>query len=390
MKKILYSILLTLFALFPTSIFAAGDISVSPTSLTIEKGSSKTFTITAYNTIGDVSIETKDNSIASISTNQWSTGMVEEKQNKTGTITVTANEVGTTEIVLKTDAATFDEEEIIKTLTVKITVAAPKSSDANLASITIDNKSITDFNKNTTTYTLSNTDSSTITIDAKTVDSKAKISGAGTKKLSYGLNKFDIVVTAENGTKKTYTIKITRNDLRSKNNSLETLTINNKVIKLNENTTSYELKVDNKTENLDIKAKAKDSKASIKINKPETLSVGENIVTITVTAENGTAKSYKIKVIKESKIANITPNEDTTIEEDNNDQSNVIIEEEPDNNINDNIDNNDIIVPENKDSKSNKGIIIIIIIILILIALIIIYLKKKEQDKKTSKNKKRK
>ena len=39
MKKILYSILLALFVLFPVSVLAEGYVSVSPSSLTIEQGS---------------------------------------------------------------------------------------------------------------------------------------------------------------------------------------------------------------------------------------------------------------------------------------------------------------------------------------------------------------
>jgi len=56
MKKIFYSILLSLFILLPVNVLAKGGVSLSTNSLTIEEGSSKTFIITAYNTIGDVSI----------------------------------------------------------------------------------------------------------------------------------------------------------------------------------------------------------------------------------------------------------------------------------------------------------------------------------------------
>ncbi len=51
-----------------------------------------------------------------------------------------------------------------------------------------------------------------IKIDAKTVSSKATVSGTGTKTLNAGRNVFDIVVTAENGNKKTYRITISRSE----------------------------------------------------------------------------------------------------------------------------------------------------------------------------------
>ena len=73
-----------------------GNITVSPNSLTIESGSSTTITLSAYNAIGDVSIESKDNNIAVVDTNKWFTGMVEEKETKTGVIKITGKSVGTT------------------------------------------------------------------------------------------------------------------------------------------------------------------------------------------------------------------------------------------------------------------------------------------------------
>ena len=126
MKKVLCgicSVILALFVLFPVSVFAEGYISASPTSLTIEQGSSKTFTITAYNAIGDVSIESNNSDVASVNTEDWGTGMVEEKQNKTAIITVNGNSVGTTTITLTIDAATFDGEDLAgqtKTITVNV------------------------------------------------------------------------------------------------------------------------------------------------------------------------------------------------------------------------------------------------------------------------------
>ena len=133
MKKILFNILLALFVLFPVSVLADGYVSVSPSSLTIEQGSSKTFTITAYNAIGDVSIKSNNSGIASVSTGEWGTGMVEEKVTKTGSITVTGNSVGTTTITLTIDAATFDGDDLAgqtKTVTVNV-VAKPAPQPSN-------------------------------------------------------------------------------------------------------------------------------------------------------------------------------------------------------------------------------------------------------------------
>ena len=82
MKKLVYSIILSLFVISPVKVLAEGYISISPSDLTIEQGSSKTFTITAYNAIGDVYISSSDGNIASVNVSEWTTGVIDEKQMK--------------------------------------------------------------------------------------------------------------------------------------------------------------------------------------------------------------------------------------------------------------------------------------------------------------------
>lgn len=241
MKKILFNILLALFVLFPVSVLADGYVSVSPRSLTIEQGSSKTFTITAYNAIGDVSIKSNNSGIASVSTGDWGTGMVEEKVTKTGSITVTGNSVGTTTITLTIDAATFDGDDLAgqtKTVTVNV-VAKPapqpqpskpkpsnptssnpqpqqpqqpqKSTNNNLKSLSIDGFELVKVDNNNYTLTLSN-DITSINVNASAEDSKANVTGTGTKKLQVGENNVEVIITSESGAQNKINIKITRKD----------------------------------------------------------------------------------------------------------------------------------------------------------------------------------
>lgn len=51
---------------------------------------------------------------------------------------------------------------------------------------------------------------SSITIGATAADSKATVSGTGAKNLNVGSNKFSVVVKAESGATKTYTVTVTR------------------------------------------------------------------------------------------------------------------------------------------------------------------------------------
>lgn len=83
-----------------------------------------------------------------------------------------------------------------------------KSNDNTLKSLSVEGGSI-NFNKDTTTYNISvGNDIKKIKINAEANNSKATITGTGEKEVKEGDNKFDVVVTAENGDKKTYTINI--------------------------------------------------------------------------------------------------------------------------------------------------------------------------------------
>ncbi len=91
---------------------------------------------------------------------------------------------------------------------------ASYSTNNNLASLSINGYSLTpEFNKDTLEYSVSvpsNTEK--ITLDASVEDRYATLTGTGEFNVSEGDNKFEIVVTAENGSTKTYTVKVTVED----------------------------------------------------------------------------------------------------------------------------------------------------------------------------------
>lgn len=239
MKKIIYGFVLTIFCLFPINVFASGNISVSPSSLTIEEGSSKTFTILAVNTIGDVTIVSSNSGVASVSASEWGTGMVEEKQTKSGTITVTGKSIGSAMITLTLDAATFDGEDLagqIRTVSVNViekpapqpepkpnnnnsggnssnndSVKDNRSDNNKIKEISIDGYKLDKVDDNNYTLTVNNKIDS-ITIKATGEDKKAKIEGTGKHDLKVGENKIEIIVTSEKGTQNKINIKVTRKD----------------------------------------------------------------------------------------------------------------------------------------------------------------------------------
>ena len=100
------------------------------------------------------------------------------------------------------------------------------------------------FDENKTSFDLT-IKSETANIVVTTKDSKAKVKGDGQQKLNYGKNTFKIEVTAEDGSKKVYTLNINRPDSRSKENYLLDFGFLNHDIKFDKNKTEYELIVEN-------------------------------------------------------------------------------------------------------------------------------------------------
>lgn len=116
------------------------------------------------------------------------------------------------------------------------------------------------FDENKTSFDLT-IKSDTANIVVTTKDSKAKVKGNGQQKLNYGKNTLKIEVTAEDGSKKVYTLNINRPDSRSKENYLLDFGFLNHDIKFDKNKTEYELIVENNISKIGLFAS--DTKSSI-------------------------------------------------------------------------------------------------------------------------------
>lgn len=156
-------------------------------------------------------------------------------------------------------------------------------------------------------------DADKVVIEAQATNDKAKISGTGTKKINYGKNNINVVVTAENGLTKTYTISITRKDNRSSNNNLESLNISDGRLTYDKNLTEYTVTVPNKVEEIEFSYELSDPKSKAELIGNTNLSVGENKFTIKVTAENESIKEYNITVIRNEEPEIISSNEISNI-----------------------------------------------------------------------------
>ena len=97
-----------------------------------------------------------------------------------------------------------------------------KSSNNYLSTLEVEGYTLsTKFDKQTLNYTIEDTEKDTITIKAETDDSRAKTSGTGAIKLNNGENNIRIDVTAENGTVRTYFVKITKKAQEENTNNEE-------------------------------------------------------------------------------------------------------------------------------------------------------------------------
>jgi hypothetical protein len=138
---------------------------------------------------------------------------------RTFNITFKAINPGTTNIsIIKSTAQMGSANEDYMSINAsigKVTVTAPESysDDNTLSSLEISPGVLSPaFSSNVTTYTTSvGSDCDRLTVSATANDSKATIKVSGTR-MDPGLNTTTITVTAEDGSKKVYTIKTTKGD----------------------------------------------------------------------------------------------------------------------------------------------------------------------------------
>ncbi len=178
------------------------------------------------------------------------------------------------------------------------TTPGNKNSNNNLSSLFVTNTNIV-FDKNTTVYNLTTTASSTY-ISASRETTTATITGdTGKHDLKVGKNQFIIRVIAENGSKKTYTINITREESKSNNNYLKSLALSNGSINFKKTTTEYNINVAKGIDKITIGATLEDSKSSFENGfGPRTinLSLGNNTVYIRVRSESGQVRTYTLNI----------------------------------------------------------------------------------------------
>ena len=302
MKKKRYLIIAMLLFL-PQVVLAAPNATISTDKNSIEKGKSVNVTVTLTDTAawnvkitgtGAASCSKKEADVTSNGKSTTKKFSLSCKSTSEGTITfkvtgdITSGSGGTKDV----------------NLTKTVTVTKPKSGVNTLSSLKVNGTTVSEFSSSKTYYTLKDNSDKSISISATAEDSKASISGTGTKTLHYGKNTFNVTVTAENGSKKTYTIIVNKPDPRSSNNYLKSLTIDIGTFDFNKSTLSYLVKLDHNVNEINISAIAEDSRASVSGIGKKTLNDYVNEFKIVVKAENESIKTYVLKIARQDENGN--------------------------------------------------------------------------------------
>ena len=194
-----------------------------------------------------------------------------------------------------------------------ITVKEKDSFDATLSSLSVAGHVISPvFDPYITDYTLNVPYSvDEVEINATVAQSAANIvTGTGTTALIVGTNTCDIVVLAPDGiTSKTYTVAITR-AAPSGDATLSEITLSTGLLNplFGPTTTAYTVNLEYSVQHISVTGTANHIAATVVGNGFYPLSIGDNIITLTVTAENGTTQTYKITVVRD-----VTPSNDATL-----------------------------------------------------------------------------
>ena len=215
---------------------------------------------------------------------------------------------------------TAEDGDTTRTYTVTITRSAPPSTDATLSSLTLSGASIGAFASGATSYTAQVANSVAQTTVTPSVNHSGasyvtKLGGVvdadGTVSLSVGSNVITIVVTAQDGsTTRTYTVTITRAAPLSTDATLSALTLSGVDFgTFDSSTTSYSAQVANNISRTTVSPSASSSGARYVIklggvtdtDGTVSLSVGSNVITIVVTAQDGsTTRTYTVTVTRAS------------------------------------------------------------------------------------------
>lgn len=207
MKNILKLFLAFIISFVTFSSVKAASISISSSVSSATVGSSVIITVRGNDLAGKFSLTSSNGSVLSGGANSfW-------MENGSVSYTFKANSAGTATVTLSSlDAADFNGNPFSGSKSVVVTVKNKQvivlSSDSSLSSLGVENATLSpEFTSGNKEYSVSlEPDTTSINVLATANHGGASVSGAGTREVTDGDNRIEIVVTAENGTTSTYVI----------------------------------------------------------------------------------------------------------------------------------------------------------------------------------------
>lgn len=231
MKKLRYLLFILFIYVVGFGMCEAASLSVSASKKTVTVGSTVKVTVNASGAAGWEYCISYDDSMLSLSSstvgNNGSQSCVLTGSTLTGGSSVEfvfkARKSGTSTVSVRSAAMyndagneiNFSKGSVSITARTQAEIEASYSNNAYLSNLrVVDYEIAPEFKKDVYEYDLEvENDVDKVTIRATKADSGASVSGTGEKELTEGMNSFKIVVTAEKGNKKTYTININRKEL---------------------------------------------------------------------------------------------------------------------------------------------------------------------------------
>ncbi|WP_413033025.1 S-layer homology domain-containing protein [Paenibacillus xylanilyticus] len=173
-----------------------------------------------------------------------------------------------------------------------------------LSDLRVNGKSVPEFTPNTLNYKVTVPYSTSVTeVTYSVLDPTSTVTIKGGEPLEVGNNVVTITVTAQDGFQNIYTIVITRLPEAeiSNNANLLDLRVNGVTVQgFSSKQYNYDLTVPYSTSVTQITYTAADPKASVTITGEGTLQVGSNLITVTVTAQDGGQQVYTIAIMRKN------------------------------------------------------------------------------------------
>ncbi len=212
--------------------------------------------------------------------------------------------------VIKIIVSNKDDNENPVTYTLTLIKEDDRNSDATLSSLVVANQKI-DLKEGVFEYTVQvDNKLKSVEITATKNNDKAEFvqgygerTGNNSVPLNGEVTNVEVRVKAENETQKTYKITIKKSNYQSNDANLRSLTIKEVKFNFSSNKTAYDIEVSNDIEKINIEAIANDTKAKVNYNKEVSLKEGLNKITVSVIAEDGTEKDYRLNVTRKEKVA---------------------------------------------------------------------------------------